>query len=241
MRQFSPITHSRAVVLVLNGCLIALSWPAAVDAAGPPPAIEVSIDTGTADGRRRLAPNELHFERGKYYKLAIHNPSPHAHYFSSEELGARVYTVKIKVANPGGEMLPRSMATRTRSSSHPARRWLDLYPMMRGKDLRLYSEKDEDLEAGMAGTIETPVRRRSPGTDRPATTAMGRGGDKRIKRTCARGGDYSRSSFKVVPRRVGVEFGMGRRCGREPGSAPQLFPGPASPGRDPDHALDHPN
>ena len=155
MRQFGPITHSRAVVLVLTGCLIALSWPAAVDAAGPPPAIEVSIDTGTADGQRRFVPNELHFERGKYYKLAIHNPSPHAHYFSSEALGARVYTVKIEVANPGGEMLAEVHGDVHAIELAPGATvaWY-FYPMMRGKDLRLYSEKDEDLKASMAGTIE---------------------------------------------------------------------------------------
>jgi uncharacterized cupredoxin-like copper-binding protein len=129
--------------------------PAAVDAAGPPPAIEVSIDTGTAGGQRQFVPDELHFERGKYYKLAIHNPSPHAHHFSSEGLGARVYTVKIEVANPGGEMLAEVHGDVHAIELAPGTTvaWY-FYPMMRGKDLRLYSEKDEDLEAGMAGTIE---------------------------------------------------------------------------------------
>jgi uncharacterized cupredoxin-like copper-binding protein len=155
MRQFAPLTQTRAVVLVLTGCLIALSLPAAVNAAGPPPAIEVRVETGTAEGQRQFVPDELHFERGKYYKLAIHNPSPHAHYFSSEGLGARVYTVKIEVANPGGEMLAEVHGDVHAIELAPGATvaWY-FYPMMRGKDLRLYSEKDEDLEAGMAGTIE---------------------------------------------------------------------------------------
>jgi hypothetical protein len=66
-----------------------------------------------------------------------------------------VYTVKIEVANPGGEMLAEAHGDAHAIELAPGATvaWY-FYPMMRGKDLRLYSEKDEDLEAGMAGTIE---------------------------------------------------------------------------------------
>jgi uncharacterized cupredoxin-like copper-binding protein len=155
MRQLGPLASTRSAARVLATGVIALASPAVVDAAGPPPAIEVRIETGTADGQRRFVPDELHFERGKYYKLLIHNPSPHAHYFTAEELSARVYTVKIEIANPGGEMLAEVHGDVHAIELAPGSTvaWY-FYPIMRGKDLRLYSEKDDDLAAGMAGAIE---------------------------------------------------------------------------------------
>ena len=105
MRRFAPIRPTRAVRLVVAGCLMTLWGPPTASAEGPPEAIEVRVETGTADGQRKFIPDELHFERGKYYKLVIHNPSPHAHYFTSEGLGVRVFTGKIELTDRGGEML----------------------------------------------------------------------------------------------------------------------------------------
>jgi hypothetical protein len=123
MRRFAPIRPTRAVRLVLAGCLMALWGPPTASAEGPPEAIEVRVETGTADGQRRFIPDELNFERGKYYKLVIHNPSPHAHYFSSEGLGVRVFTGKIELTDGAARCSPRSTATCAPSSSHLDRRW----------------------------------------------------------------------------------------------------------------------
>jgi uncharacterized cupredoxin-like copper-binding protein len=155
MRRFAPIRPTPSVMLVLAGCLMALSCPPAGRAEGPPEAIEVRVATGTADGQRRFIPDELQFERGRYYKLVIHNPSPHAHYFTSEELGVRVYTGKIELMDQGGEMLAEIHGDVHAIELAPGTTvaWY-FYPISRGKDLRLYSQKEEDLEAGMAGTIQ---------------------------------------------------------------------------------------
>jgi uncharacterized cupredoxin-like copper-binding protein len=155
MRQFLPSTPLLLVLLLLAGCLTALSSPSVVEAAGPPEALEVRVQTGTASGKRQFVPDRLHFERGKYYKLVIHNPSPHAHYFTSEGLGARVYTVKVELADQGGEMLAEIHGDVHAIELAPGSTvaWY-FYPMMRGKDLEVYSEKEEDVAAGMAGRIE---------------------------------------------------------------------------------------
>jgi uncharacterized cupredoxin-like copper-binding protein len=153
MRQLTT-TRSR-LPLMLAGCSIALLLPTVAHAAGPPEAIEMRVETGTADGQRRFVPDELQFERGKYYKLVIHNPSPHAHYFVSEGLGARVYTVKIELADQGGEMLAEIHGDVHAIELAPGSTvaWY-FYPMMRGKELELYSDKEEDMTAGMAGSIQ---------------------------------------------------------------------------------------
>ena len=41
-------------------------------------AIEVRAEAGTSDGQLIFTPNEFTFERGKYYKLVISNPSPNS-------------------------------------------------------------------------------------------------------------------------------------------------------------------
>jgi uncharacterized cupredoxin-like copper-binding protein len=155
MCHFAPIGLPLPGALVLAGCLMAMSFPSAANAAGPPEAIEIRVETGTADGQRKFVPDQLQFERGKYYKLVIHNPSPDAHYFTSEGLAARVYTVKVEVADQGGEMLAEIHGDVHALELAPQATvaWY-FYPMLRGKDLELYSDKEEDAAAGMAGRIE---------------------------------------------------------------------------------------
>ena len=40
-----------------------------------PSAIEVKVNLGTAEEEMKFVPDTLSFERGKYYKLVLHNPS----------------------------------------------------------------------------------------------------------------------------------------------------------------------
>jgi len=80
------------------------SW-AAEKRGGPPEAIAINVTAGTADGELKFVPDKLRFERGKYYKLVISNPSMIDHYFSSEGMGTHIYTRKIQVAGADGKTL----------------------------------------------------------------------------------------------------------------------------------------
>lgn len=63
--------------------------------------IEVRVELGKAGSdEHRFFPAELNFETGKLYKLVIHNPSPHPHYFSSATFADKVYTRKVQIAQP---------------------------------------------------------------------------------------------------------------------------------------------
>ena len=87
--------------MLVLGTLAAL-WPAS-GAVAQPEAIEVRVETGSADGHLRFVPDTFRFERGKYYKLVIHNPSPMAHYFTSDGLATRVFTRKVEFMDGSGK------------------------------------------------------------------------------------------------------------------------------------------
>jgi hypothetical protein len=137
---------------------MALSWSAAVDAAGPPPAIEVRVETVPPMASDGSFPTSCSSSGASTISS---RSTIRAHYFSSEGLGARVYTVKVEVADPGGEMLAEVHGAVHAIELAPGATvtWY-FYPMMpgkdlsstRSKDLRLY--KEEDIEAHMTGAIE---------------------------------------------------------------------------------------
>ncbi len=65
------------------------------------PVVEVVVELGTADGRHRMLPERLRFEAGKLYRLVLRNPSPDAHYFTSEGFAASVWTRKVQLTRRG--------------------------------------------------------------------------------------------------------------------------------------------
>jgi uncharacterized cupredoxin-like copper-binding protein len=62
----------------------------------------VTVSLGTKDDKIAFEPNKLAFETGKLYKLVLHNPSKHPHYFSSEALARSVFTRKVQVLSDKG-------------------------------------------------------------------------------------------------------------------------------------------
>ena len=135
-------------------CMLALLAPAVLLAA-PPEAIEVRIETGSQQGALRFVPDTLHFERGKYYALTIHNPSPTAHYFTSDGFATRVFTRKVEVLGPGGKTLVEVHGDIRDMEVLPGQTavWY-FYPMTNGKHLKLYCHKEGHEAAGMVGEIE---------------------------------------------------------------------------------------
>ena len=120
-----------------------------------PEAIEVKIETGTAGGDLVFVPDKLRFERGKYYRLVIHNPSPHEHYFTSDELGTHVFTRKVEVLDAGGKTISEIHGNVYDMELKPGATvaWY-FYPMTKGEHLRLYCHKEDHREKGMVGDIE---------------------------------------------------------------------------------------
>lgn len=89
-RQWSAATSAGLLLLATASAL------AAGDLANQPP-IDVVVELGRADGTHTFVPNRLRFETGKLYRLILRNVSPDPHYFTSDELAARVFTRKVQV------------------------------------------------------------------------------------------------------------------------------------------------
>jgi uncharacterized cupredoxin-like copper-binding protein len=158
-------TLKLAALLVAAGAMQLGSLEAAEPPKGPTP-VEVKVETGTKDNALRFVPDRLSFERGVYYKLLIHNPSPQSHYFTAGALATHAFTRKVEVLGAGGDTLVEV---------HGAIHDLDLqpgttvawyfYPMTNGQDLPLTCQKQGHREHGMVGslTISGPAPFQAPG------------------------------------------------------------------------------
>ena len=126
----------------------------AAEKGGPPEAIAVKVTTGNEAGELKFIPDRLRFERGKYYKLIINNPSNSDHYFASEGLGTHVYTRKVEVAGADGKTLAEIHGDvyDMEIKSGTTVEWY-FYPMTNGK-LKLYCHKEDHEQHGMVGEIE---------------------------------------------------------------------------------------
>jgi uncharacterized cupredoxin-like copper-binding protein len=126
---------------------------AAEPAAGPE-AIEVKVSVGTADGQQRFVPSELAFERGKYYKLVLHNPSKEDHYFTSDAFATHVFTRKVEVLDAAGATVAEIHGAVNDLELKPGATvaWY-FYPMTKGEKLRLYCHKEGHEAGGMTGSI----------------------------------------------------------------------------------------
>ena len=119
-----------------------------------PSAIEVKVSLGSADGAMRFTPSELSFERGKYYKLVLHNPSSEEHYFTSDALATHIFTRKVEVMDRSGATIAEIHGAVYDLELKPGAtaEWF-FYPMTRGNNLKLYCHKDGHEQQGMVGAI----------------------------------------------------------------------------------------
>ena len=146
MKYIYPLVYS--MLLLTNIC-------AAEEQRHGPEAITVNIETGTAGGEMKFVPDSLKFERGKYYKLVIHNPSAQDHYFSSDAFGTHIFTRKIEITDHSGKTLAEIHGDIHDLELKPGTtvEWY-FYPMTNGKNLKLYCHKDDHEHRGMMGEIE---------------------------------------------------------------------------------------
>ena len=120
-----------------------------------PKAIEVKIETGTKDGQFIFVPNKLSFERGKYYKLVIHNPSQNEHYFTSDAFSTHIFTRKVEVADASGKTIAEIHGAVNDMELKPGAtvEWF-FYPMTKGEHLKLFCHKEDHEAKGMVGEID---------------------------------------------------------------------------------------
>lgn len=120
-----------------------------------PRAVEVRVETGTKEGALQFSPNRLRFERGVYYKLIIHNPSPLSHYFTSDAFSTHIFTRKVESLDSQGNTIAEIHGDVRDIELAPGATvaWY-FYPMIKGEKLKLYCHKEGHEEQGMVGEIE---------------------------------------------------------------------------------------
>jgi uncharacterized cupredoxin-like copper-binding protein len=119
-----------------------------------PEATTVEMTAGTADGKHRFVPNEFTFERGKYYRLVIRNPSKDDHYFSSDAFATHIFTRKVEVTDHDGKTIAEihGAVNDIELKAGSTVEWY-FYPMTKGENLPLVCHKEGHAEAGMTGII----------------------------------------------------------------------------------------
>ncbi|MBT8446693.1 MAG: hypothetical protein KJO38_06075 [Gammaproteobacteria bacterium] len=119
-----------------------------------PRAIEVPVSVGTTDGQMKFVPDTLTFERGKYYKLVLDNPSDDEHYFTSDAFSTHVFTRKVEVIDAGGNTVVEIHGAVHDIELKPGSRveWF-FFPMTKGQGLKLYCHKKGHEAGGMVGQI----------------------------------------------------------------------------------------
>lgn len=74
----------------------------AIDLSSQQP-IEIRINLGKEGvDEHKYFPDKLNLETGKLYKVVLYNPSNSPHYFSSADLGSKVWTRKAQVMDESG-------------------------------------------------------------------------------------------------------------------------------------------
>ena len=144
----------RLSALAIAAGVIALATAQAGEPQKGPIAVEVKVEVGTKGNTLRFVPDHLSFERGVYYKLILHNPSPQAHYFTAEALSTHAFTRKVEVMNANGETLAEVHGSIHDLELLPGTTvaWY-FYPMTNGEDLPLSCHKEGHREGGMVGAI----------------------------------------------------------------------------------------
>lgn len=135
-------------------CVLTINSVYAVGERYGPKAIEVRVETGTKDGQMVFIPDKLEFERGKYYKLVLHNPSDSDHYFSSDAFVTHIHTHKVEVSGKAGKTLAEIHGDVIDIELKPGTtvEWF-FYPMRNGENMPLRCHKNDHEERGMTGSI----------------------------------------------------------------------------------------
>ena len=65
--------------------------------------LEMVVDLGTPEAPLAFSPAKLRFETGKLYKLVLRNRGTEAHYFTSDNFAASVWTRKVQLTQRGAD------------------------------------------------------------------------------------------------------------------------------------------
>lgn len=114
----------------------------------------IVIEMGSVGENMYFKPKHLELETGKAYKLVLKNVDDVEHEFEAQEFVEKVFTRKVEVKGPNGNMLAEIKGSIREVEVGPGGEveWY-IVPVQTGKNLELVCAIPGHKEAGMHGTI----------------------------------------------------------------------------------------
>ena len=114
----------------------------------------VILEMGSNSNGMYFKPSHLEFETGKSYKIVLKNPDKVKHEIEANEFAEKVFTRKVEITNPSGELVAEIKGAVREIEVGPGGEveWF-IMPVQTGKDMALKCALEGHKEAGMHGTI----------------------------------------------------------------------------------------
>jgi len=135
----------------------ALFFAAGVQAAGDlsrADPMEIVIEMGTSGDKMYFKPDHLDLETGKAYKIVLRNLDGIKHEFAGHELIEKLFTRKVEIADPSGNLVAEIKGNVREIEVGPNREveWF-IVPIQTGENIPMECEISGHKEAGMFGTV----------------------------------------------------------------------------------------
>lgn len=119
--------------------------------------IDVTIEMGSDDsGGMYLKPDHFDFETGQAYKLVLVNTDEIKHEIALNEMGEKVFTRKVEIANDGGNLVAEIKGTIREVEVGPKQtvEWFIVPIQTTDGPVEITCELPGHYESGMLATVE---------------------------------------------------------------------------------------
>lgn len=117
--------------------------------------IDVPIEMGTNDSGMYLKPNNFEFVTGQAYKLVLTNVDEIKHELSLNEMGERIFTRKIEIADEKGDLVAEIKGLIREVEVGPGKtvEWFIVPVQTSDEPVEITCELPGHLEAGMHASV----------------------------------------------------------------------------------------
>ena len=118
--------------------------------------IEVTMEMGSNDKGMYLKPDHYEFETGQAYKLVLINVDEIKHELALNEMGERIFTRKIEVADADGNLVAEVKGSIREVEVGPGKtvEWYFVPVQTTGGPVEITCELPGHYESGMYATVE---------------------------------------------------------------------------------------
>ncbi len=142
-----------AILLPVAALLLSSAAQAAGDLSRADPT-EIVIEMGASGDKMYFKPDHIELETGKAYKLVLRNVDEAKHEFEGHEFIEKIFTRKVEITDPSGELVAEIKGPVTEVEVGPNRRveWF-IVPVQTGENIPVECAIPGHREAGMFGTV----------------------------------------------------------------------------------------